>query len=122
MEAVSRQVQKLEVHYQESQRHADNAKAAEAWVQQALGRIYGWQKAATEAHPGAFLVANPEQFKDYDQLPFDLKRVAVEASGVELLLYPVGWLQKHEGAPEYAGRVLTRFRHAAIDNTDQFNF
>ncbi len=115
MESVAETVSKLEAQYRDTQRIADSEKAAEAWIQTTLDRIYGWVKEVGTGAEGTYPTA--EQVAQFDALPFEVKRTAVEASGVKVNLFPTGWLQEHLGLPEDAGRVIITFEHA-VDVTD----
>jgi hypothetical protein len=91
METVAEEVQKLEAAYQEAQQVEEREQAAEAWIQSTLDKIYGWRTTwaqTVDAETEMFYTTTP--LPDLDELPFDLKRVAVEASGIVVKLYPVG--------------------------------
>ncbi|HEX9035614.1 MAG TPA: recombinase family protein [Ktedonobacterales bacterium] len=110
MEAVAEQVSKLEAAYRDAQEIANNEKAAEAWIQATLERIYSWHSAWVDSvKSGHEYVLDQKDAAQLDALPFELRRVAVEASGIKVKLYPVGWLQAHEGMAEKDGRLLYTF-------------
>lgn len=112
MEQVAEDVERLEKQHQEAQRLAESGNATERWIQDVLDRIYGWANArhtawdapvsANGVMPTAedvqrwsdtvnsTITAHQEAIDALDVLPFDMRRVAIEASGIVVKLYPVG--------------------------------
>jgi hypothetical protein len=136
LETVSEQVVKLEAQYQEAQAIAQNEIATEAFITSVIDRIYGAQnswiqrvgeriregmeKASQPGYDmttddvlnGSALMPTDDELNAWDALPFDIKRLAVEASGVTVKVYPTGWRQEHEGATADAPRVTVSFNVA----------
>lgn len=109
MEQVAEDVERLEKQYQEAQRIAESGNATEHWIQEVLDHVYGWVETFGDvmkagADSGAPLQTREDvqrlvekaenaantRLNTLDSLPFDLKRIAVEASGIVVKLYPVG--------------------------------
>jgi DNA invertase Pin-like site-specific DNA recombinase len=110
MEQVAEDVEKLEKQHSEAQSVAESGNASEVWIQEVLTEIYGWAevlsgpiKSATQDIDDAARAAEAwldrvdalhsqasERVDALDTLPFEMKRVAVEASGIVVKLYPAG--------------------------------
>jgi DNA invertase Pin-like site-specific DNA recombinase len=89
MEVVSKEVKGLEKQANDAQRLVDDRKAADAWVNERLERIYGWLEYGAHVSDG---YGTGELLDEaLDKLPFDLKRVAIEASGIRVYVFPAGW-------------------------------
>ncbi len=104
MESVAVMVTKLEKQYRDMQKIADSEKATDAWIETTLDHIYNWARdmgAGTDTYP------THEQVAQFDALPFEVRRVAVEASGVRVNLFPTGWLQENLGLPGNERMVVT---------------
>lgn len=119
MEQVAEDVEKLEKQHQEAQRLAESGNATELWIQDVLKRIYGWADAVQRAWDAPLaakvgvlptheeiqrwsdtvdstMTAHWDAIDALDALPFDMKRVAIEASGIVVKLHPVGSSERVE--------------------------
>jgi site-specific DNA recombinase len=115
MEAVSIEVKKLEKQALEAQKEMDDAKAGDALIDSIVDQIYGWHEEwVKQTRGGDYNWPSDAQMSDFDQMPWDLKRLAVERSGIHLKVYPVGWRQEHEGLPSDAARVVVVFQYGDI--------
>lgn len=115
LETVTERVTKLEAQYKEAQALADSEKATESWIQTTLDRIYGWVSAWTEQTKVGAFAPTDEQMALFDALPFDVKRLAIDASGIALRIYPSDWTPAQQKNNPYA-RVNVTFEHP-IDET-----
>jgi site-specific DNA recombinase len=118
MEQVAEEVERLEKQHREAQRLAESGNATELWIQEVLDRIYGWANASRTAWDAPLsadgvvptaedaqrwldtanstITAHQEAIDALDALPFDMRRVAIEASGIVVKLHPVGSSERVE--------------------------
>ena len=82
MELVSKEVMKLSEELQRAQRELENTSLGEAWVQETVDLIFNYH---IEGMEGTL-----EDVVDPDSLPFEIKRIAIERSGIIVTVYPKG--------------------------------
>jgi hypothetical protein len=80
MELTAIEIRKLEQQAQKAREQLDDRDAQTLHVQQTLRHIYGRRETGIELDTD-----------DYDNLPWEIKRLAVESSSVRVDLYPTGW-------------------------------
>jgi hypothetical protein len=80
MDVIAGEIEKQEKLTKGAQKQVDSYNADDAWVEETLKQIYGWRQTG---------IAPDEH--DYDQLPLEVKRLAVEASGIHIDVFPTSW-------------------------------
>jgi site-specific DNA recombinase len=96
MELTAIEIRKLELQAQKAREQLDDRDAQTLYVQQTLQHIYGRRETGIAL-----------DIDDYDNLPWEIKRLAVESSSVRVDLYPTGWREDGRRiVPYFPGELL----------------